>query len=116
VKELKLTNKLPVPKEADIQRACKEWLQYHGWFVFKVHQSLGSYKGISDLIAIKNGRTIFVEIKTPKGRLSKQQEAFCEAIERHGGQYIVARGVEDLEAQLMPRCQVVAEGRKAQNE
>ncbi len=70
---------------------------YSGFFCFKIHQSLGSYRGICDLIAIKDGHVVFIEVKTPKGRLSKHQEKFREDIEAHGGRYVVARCIEDLE-------------------
>ncbi len=83
-------------KESDIQRQIKEYLQWKGWFVFKIHQSLGSHKGIADLYAIKRGQGIWIEVKTPKGRLSEHQENFRHNLELHGGRYILARGIEDL--------------------
>jgi hypothetical protein len=60
-------------------------------------QGLGSYRGISDLIAIKNGRVLFIECKAPEGQLSKYQKRFKRNIEASGGIYIVARGYEDIE-------------------
>jgi len=84
-------------KESDIQSAIKQYLQLKGWFVVKIHQSLGSYRGIADLYAIKDGRSVWIEVKTPRGKLSRWQEKFREEIESHGGKYVVARGIEDLE-------------------
>lgn len=63
----KVSKHPPAIKETDIQRQVKEYLQWNGWFVFKNHQSLGSYKGIADLYALKGGRGVWVEIKTPTG-------------------------------------------------
>lgn len=83
--------------EPDIQTAIKEYLQWHGWFVVKIHQSLGSYRGIADLYALKDGQHVWIEIKMPKGRLSEHQEQFRRDIISHGGKYIVARGIEDVE-------------------
>lgn len=83
--------------EADIQRQIKEYLQWNGWFVVKIHQSLGSYKGIADLYAIKNGRHVWIEVKKPGGRLSVHQQQFKLDVENHGGTYIVARDIADLE-------------------
>lgn len=85
------------PKESDIQRQIKDYLQLKGWFCVKIHQSLGSYKGIADLYAIKDGRHIWVEVKTPMGKVSPYQEQFRRDVEAHGGKYVVARGIEDLE-------------------
>jgi len=87
----------PSPKERDIQRQIKEYLQWQGWFCVKIHQSLGSYRGIADLYAIRDGRSIWIEIKTSAGRQSDDQRQFQADIEGHGGTYIVARSVEDVE-------------------
>ncbi len=83
-------------KESEIQRQIKEALQWRGWFVVKIHQSLGSYKGISDLYALKDGQHVWIEVKTPRGRLSDHQKRFRDNIERQGGQFIVARCIEDV--------------------
>jgi Holliday junction resolvase-like predicted endonuclease len=84
-------------KEAQIQSLIKEYLTRAGYFVFKVHQQgYRVHKGISDLVAIKCGHTVWIEVKTPTGKLSDDQLAFKRAVEEHGGRYIVARGVEDL--------------------
>ena len=87
----------PSPKESDIQRQIKEYLQWHGWFVFKNHQSLGSYPGVADLYALRAGRSVWIEVKTPAGSQSADQVRFQADIGAHGGEYIVARGVEDVE-------------------
>lgn len=87
-------------KESDIQAAIKEYLQWTGWFCVKIHQSLGSYRGIADLYAIRDGQSVWIEVKTPKGSLSKHQLQFQADIEGHGGTYIVARSVDDVEMAL----------------
>lgn len=87
-------------KEADIQRAIKEYLQYHGWFVYKNHQSLGSHRGVADLTAVKDGRVIWVEVKRPGGKLSQDQHKFMAALVQHGGIYLLARSVDELERVL----------------
>lgn len=87
-------------RESDIQAAIRDYLGWHGWFCWKVHQSLGSYKGVSDLIAVKAGRVLFIEVKTSTGRLGVHQQAFRDELTRHGGTYIVARSIEDVERAL----------------
>ena len=84
-------------KESDIQRDIKTYLQYKGWFVVKIHQSMGSYKGIADLYCLKDGQSVWVEVKTPRGRIGEHQERFRDDVERSGGRYLVARGIEDVE-------------------
>ena len=89
---------MPKPlKESEIQRQIKEALQWRGWFVVKIHQSLGSYKGIADLYALKDGRHIWIEVKTPRGRQSDHQKKFQADLEAAGGEYILCRGAEDLQ-------------------
>jgi hypothetical protein len=39
---------------------------------------------------------VWIEVKTPTGRLSAYQENWLQDLKEHGGMYIVARGVEDV--------------------
>ena len=55
-------------KETYIRRSITDALRLAGWAVFYIFQGLGSYKGISDLIAVRNGEVVFVEVKTETGR------------------------------------------------
>ena len=89
--------KTPAPKESQIQAAVRDYLRWNGWFVVKIHQSLGSYPGIADLYALKKGRSVWIEVKTSSGRQSEAQVRFQRDIEMHGGEYVVARCVEDVE-------------------
>ncbi len=56
-----------------------------------------SHDGLSDLSAVKDGKTIYVEIKTGNAKLRKGQVAFRAEIEARGGTFIVARGIEELQ-------------------
>ena len=38
--------------------------------------AMGLRAGVSDLVVVLEGRVIFVEVKTPKGRLSEHQRFF----------------------------------------
>ncbi len=82
--------------ESDVLGQVRDWLRIHGFFVCRIQQGLGAHKGISDLIAVKDGVTAFIEIKH-KSNLSEHQETFKAEIESHGGVYIVARGIEDVQ-------------------
>ena len=85
------------PKESEIQSNIRDYLRAYGWFVIRHHQTLGSHKGLSDLTAIKEGRTVYIEVKTPSGKQSDDQILFQAEIEAHGGLYVLARGIEDVE-------------------
>ena len=82
--------------ETYIRRAITDALRRSGWAVFYIFQGLGSYKGISDLIAIRDGRTVFIEVKTQTGRQSDYQKEFQKVCEAHGCRYILARSVNDI--------------------
>ena len=83
--------------ETDIRRQIQDYLRIRGWFVFYILQGLGAYKGIPDLIAVKSGRVLFIELKTARGRQSDHQKKFQADLEAAGGEYILCRGAEDLQ-------------------
>jgi hypothetical protein len=92
----------PKVTESTILRQIRDFLRLNGWKVVRIHQSLGSERGIPDLVAIRSGQTVWIEVKTPHGRLSAHQQAWLQDLEDHGGWWIVARSVEDVE-HLGPR-------------
>lgn len=54
--------------------------------------------GACDLLFIGGGHAVFIEVKTPAGRLSEAQTRFLDAVNRHGAPHVragVARSVED---------------------
>lgn len=56
----------------------------------------GLTKGGADLIGVApGGRFLAVEIKTPSGRVSRDQEKFLLAVNRAGGLGFVARSADD---------------------
>jgi hypothetical protein len=57
-----------------------------------------SRKGVPDIIAIKSGRFIGIEVKAPKGKLSPEQADFGRECVRNGGEYVVARSIEDVQS------------------
>jgi len=83
-------------KESEIRKACLDYLRFTGWFCFHIYQTLGSYKGICDAIAIKGGKVLFIEFKTSRGKQSQYQKEFQDNIEKHGGRYLLIRSLEDL--------------------
>ena len=55
-------------------------------------------RGIPDIIAVRNGRAIFLEVKSETGKLSEDQvESRRRAIEA-GAQYGVVRSIDDVQA------------------
>ena len=83
--------------EKDIRRVCRDYLLVKGWFVFHLLQGLGCYPGLTDMVAIKDGRVLFIEYKKPgRSKQSTNQRIFQVNIERKGGEYILVRCLEDL--------------------
>ena len=82
--------------ETIIKKEIKDWLKLNRWFVFHLLAGLGGYAGISDLIAIKDGTVLFIEVKTKNGKMSPGQIKFQVDCCVNGGRYIIARGYEDI--------------------
>jgi hypothetical protein len=56
-----------------------------------------STKGVSDIVGSYKGWALAIEVKTPKGKLSSEQDAFLAGWKiRGGGISIVARCLEDV--------------------
>lgn len=78
----------------------RQYLALKGWLVFRHQQGLGSHKGFPDLTALKDGETIYIEVKTPRGRLSDYQKLVGEQITAAGARYLVVRSLDDIMEQI----------------
>jgi Holliday junction resolvase len=58
--------------EQQLQSKIKKKLTQQGWLVIKLIKT--SMNGIPDLMCLKNGELIFIEVKKDTGRLSKLQK------------------------------------------
>ena len=81
--------------ENDIKLQVKQYLDLRGWYHFPILQGLGSFDGIPDRIAIKNGRTLYLEIKKPGGKQSPAQIDFEKNIKFQKGEYYL---IDDLDS------------------
>lgn len=57
-------------------------------------KSLGVRSGVSDIIAIHNGRIYALELKAPGGRASESQIEFLQDAERAGAFVCIAEGLD----------------------
>lgn len=79
--------------------------------VFRIKNADGSERvvklstpGLPDLVALVPGvGTVWIEVKTLRGRLSPEQAAFRDDCRRAGSIHVVATGFEDVEPFLTPR-------------
>lgn len=81
-------------KESLTQSKVIKKLKASGYFVTKIIQS--STNGIPDLLAIKNGKVFFVEIKSEKGKLSKLQEYRINQLKDHGVVTHIINNIDQL--------------------
>ena len=98
----------PQPESA-ILRAVRQHLRLQGFFTIRNVAGIGTHPGLSDLMAVRDGVTIFIEVKTATGKLSKPQERFCRAVTAHGATYLLVRSVDDM-ATFTGGCLCLAEG------
>lgn len=77
--------------EQQIQSKKIKELESQGYYVIKLTKT--NKNGVPDLIAIpKESDVIFIEVKTPNGRLSALQKYRIKEIENHGIKVDVFRG------------------------
>lgn len=105
------------PSESSIQAEIVRW--YNNSYCLKTHsprnmifsvpnggtrhrreamvlKATGLLPGVSDLVIIHNGRVVFVEVKTPDGRISKEQVDFKERVEVLGFMYWITYSIEQF--------------------
>ncbi|MEZ5987512.1 MAG: VRR-NUC domain-containing protein [Hyphomonas sp.] len=56
---------------------------------------MGVHPGFADLIVLTSGRVLFLEVKSPTGRLSPAQRDFCDRVKAQGFGWALVRSVED---------------------
>lgn len=86
--------------ESGIKKLCRDALELTGWFIFPILQGLGCHPGISDFIAIRYGRVLFIETKSINGEQRPNQIEFQNMIESHGGEYWLISCYEDIEKMI----------------
>lgn len=61
----------------------------------------GAYKGFPDLLVmVPGGRTVFFEVKAPKGYATPEQRALHEKMRDLGHSVAIVRGIDDVRAAL----------------
>jgi len=91
-------------RETDLQRAIVQALSYAGWLVMHIpNQSTrgrqrwaGLLPGAPDLVAVRQGRIVFLEVKTAKGKVSEKQSEVHDLLRLHGMEVWVVRGIDDI--------------------
>jgi hypothetical protein len=117
--KLKLTSprrKKPITeRESGTELAVGRYLQSQGIFfwkqpmagfydanrkAFRKHQSPFVMNGVSDFLAVIDGKIVCLEIKSPSGVQSESQKEFEKQIKAAGGKYFVVRSISDIKDAL----------------
>src|SRR6056297_2883072 len=56
---------------------------------------MGVHRGFADLMVLCDGRVLFLELKSPKGRLSPAQATFRDAVQAQGFGCALVRTLDD---------------------
>lgn len=66
-------------------------------------------EGWPDISGVFDGKAFFVEVKTPTGSVSDEQEYMHRRLRQAGATVIVARSVRDVENATIPRKQLTVD-------
>ena len=82
-------------KESELQTKIKDRLSKHNWLVVKLITT--NWNGIPDLMCMRKGVTIFLEVKTETGVLAPLQEHRIKTLNAIGIHSRVVRSLEDID-------------------
>jgi len=80
--------------ESIIQREIIIHLEHDGWYVVKLIQT--NKNGIPDLLCIRDGKCMFVEVKRPRNKARPLQEYRMKELRCHGVAAFVAYSIADI--------------------
>lgn len=98
-------------KESEIQSSICDYLAIKRYFFWRNNnipsfdsktgrvRNMPKYSrnGVPDIILIKDGKFIGLEVKSEKGRQSDSQKQFQQDLEQSGGSYYIVRSIEDVQ-------------------
>ena len=80
--------------ESKIQANIKAKFEKAGWIVVKLIQT--NYNGIPDLMCLKGGKTVFVEVKQPGREPSELQKFRHSELTKQGFQVFTLTSEKDI--------------------
>lgn len=85
--------------ERELQDTIIECARVCGWLTYHTWRSDHSPAGFPDLVLVRDGRLIYAELKSAKGKLTVNQRQWIRALER-AGQEVYVWYPHDLDAAI----------------
>ena len=82
-------------REAELQKKIVDRLNRRGWSCIKLIQT--NMNGIPDLMCIRKGNVMFLEVKTEKRVVAPLQEKRIADLNKHGVFARVVRSLDDVD-------------------
>ena len=94
--------RVALPRDAIVHHCANEVTEAgsRGQIRQSILVGMGVHAGFADLIVISGGRILFLEVKSPSGRLRKSQEVFRGTVCAQGFGWALVRSVDDALAAL----------------
>ena len=74
-----------MPRESSIVASIVRSAKQSGWWVMKIHGGPHQLAGVPDLLCLRHGKAVFLEVKQPGKRPTQIQAARMNEIETQGG-------------------------------
>ena len=71
-------------------------LKGSGWYAIKIHGGPYQTPGLPDVLALKDGRLLAIELKTPSGKPSKLQVQRLLELRQHGAVAGIVHSIAEL--------------------
>ena len=89
--------RVALPRDAIVHHCANEVTEAgsRGQIRQSILVGMGVHAGFADLFVISGGRVLFLEVKSPSGRLRKSQEVFRDTVCAQGFGWALVRSVDD---------------------
>jgi len=97
---MKLAKDVIKPKESDIKKEIRAYLNMRGIFHYNQWQGQFSHPGVSDICGIYKGKPLYIEVKVPNYRTNtktfQNETIFLNQAKEAGAITIIATSVSDV--------------------
>jgi Holliday junction resolvase len=88
-----------VSDHGTLEKLVLSLLNDAGWFAWPSHspRDLPAKPGMPDILAVRDGRLLAVEVKVLPDKLNAAQVSMIESLHRHGVRVLVVTRLQDVE-------------------